>query len=128
MQVLREAAPDLFVQGSRAAVLTDRLVQLLAVLLVAQWLPRGTDDGERRRQEPLQSEVVERGDELALGEIAGAAEDDDRRGLGDAREPQPFSQRVECRGGQPLFLLDCVAAELIPQRGRDLHRVAVLLT
>ena len=64
--------------------MTDRFVQLLAVLLVAQGLPRGTDDRECRRQEPLQGEVVERGDELALGEIAGAAEDDDRRGLWDA--------------------------------------------
>jgi hypothetical protein len=59
-------------------------VQLLAVLLVAQWFPRGADDRERRRQEALQGEVVEGGNELALREIARAAEDDDRRGLGDA--------------------------------------------
>jgi hypothetical protein len=48
MKMLGEAAPDLFVQGLRAAVLRDRRVELLAVLLVAQRLPRGTDDGERR--------------------------------------------------------------------------------
>jgi len=59
-------------------------MQLLAVLLMAQRLPRCADDGERRRQEALQGEVVERGDELALREIARSAEDDDRRGLGDA--------------------------------------------
>jgi len=83
VQVLREAAPDLLVQRLRPAVLRDRLVQLVAVLLVGQRLPRGADDGERRRQETLQREVVERGNELSLGEVARAAEDDDGRGLGD---------------------------------------------
>jgi len=83
VQVLREAAPDLLVQRLRAAVLRDRLVQLVAVLLVAQRLTRGTDDGERCRKEALQREVVERGDELSLGEVARAAEDDDGRGLRD---------------------------------------------
>jgi hypothetical protein len=83
VQVLREAAPDLLVQRLRPAVLRDRLVQLVAVLLVGQRLPRGADDGERRRQETLQREVVERGNELSLGEVTRAAEDDDGRGLGD---------------------------------------------
>jgi hypothetical protein len=83
VQVLGEAAPDLLVQWPGPAVLRDRLVQLLAVLIVGQRLPRGTDDGERRGKEALQREVVERRDELALGEVARAAEDDDGRGLGD---------------------------------------------
>jgi hypothetical protein len=59
-------------------------VQLVAVLLVAQRLTRGTDDGERCRKEALEREVIKRRDELALGEVARAAEDDDGRGLGDA--------------------------------------------
>jgi hypothetical protein len=84
MKMLREAAPDLLVQWLRPAVLRDRLVELLAVFLVAQRLPRRPDDGERRGEQPLQREVVERGNELALREIARAAEDDDRRRLGDA--------------------------------------------
>jgi hypothetical protein len=84
MEVLREAAPDLLVQWLRSAVLRDRAVELLAVLLVAQRLPRCSDDSERRREQPLERKVVERWDELALSEIARAAEDDDRRGLGDA--------------------------------------------
>jgi hypothetical protein len=83
VQVLREAAPDLLVQRLRPAVLRDRFMQLVAVLLMAQWLARGADDGERRRKETLQREVVERWDELSLGEVARAAEDDDGRGLGD---------------------------------------------
>ena len=84
MQMLGEAAPDLLVQWPRPAVLRDGGVELLAILLVAHRLARGADDGKRRRQEALQREVVERGDELALSEVARAAEDDDRRGLGDA--------------------------------------------
>jgi len=58
-------------------------VQLLAVLLVRQRFSRCADDRERRREQALQREVVERGDELALREIARTPEDDDRRGLWD---------------------------------------------
>ena len=84
MKMLREAVPDLVVQRLRPAVLRDRPVELLAVLLVAQGLPRRTDDGECRGEQALEREVVQRGDELALREVARAAEDDDRRRLGDA--------------------------------------------
>jgi hypothetical protein len=84
MKMLREAVPDLLVQWLRPAVLRDRPVELLPVLLVAQRLPRRTDDGKCRWEQPLEREVVQRGDELALREIARAAEDDDRRRLGDA--------------------------------------------
>ena len=84
MQVFGEAPPDLLVQGPRPAVLRHGFVQLLAILLVAQGLARRAHDGERRGEQPLQREVVQRWDELALGEIARAAEDDDRRGLWDA--------------------------------------------
>jgi hypothetical protein len=48
MKMLREAMPDLLVQWLRPAVLRDRPVELLAVLLVAQGLPRRTDDGKCR--------------------------------------------------------------------------------
>jgi hypothetical protein len=102
MEVLGEAPPDLLIERPGAAVERDRLVQLGAVCLVRERAPRRADDRERRREEPLQGEVVKRRDELALGEVAGAAEDDDRRGLRDACEPEPFAQRVEGRGGQSL--------------------------
>jgi hypothetical protein len=39
-------------------------------LLVGQRLPRRTDDGERGWKEALEREVVERGYELALREVA----------------------------------------------------------
>jgi hypothetical protein len=84
MKVLGEAAPDLVVERPRPAVLGDRPVQLLAILLVTHRLSRRAHDGERRGKQPLQREVVERGDELALREIARPAEDDDRRRLGNA--------------------------------------------
>jgi len=58
-------------------------VQLLAVFLVRQRLSRGADDRERGGEKALEREVVERGDELPLREIARPPEDDNRRGLGD---------------------------------------------
>jgi hypothetical protein len=84
VKMLREAAPDLLVERLRPAVLRDRGVELLPVLLVAQRFSRRTDDRERRREQPLEREVIERRNELALSEIARTAEDDDRGGLGDA--------------------------------------------
>src|SRR5438067_6309906 len=103
MQMLREASPHLLVQRLRPAVLRDGGVQLLAVFLVRQRFSRGADDRERRREKALEREVVERGDELALREIARPAEDDDRGGLGDPREPKPLAQRVEGRGRQLTY-------------------------
>src|SRR5438477_205473 len=85
------------VQRLRAAVLADGRVQLVAVSLVGERLARRTDDRERRRQEPLQGEVVERGHQLAGGEVPGASEDHDGRRFGCARETQPFTQRVDDR-------------------------------
>jgi hypothetical protein len=84
VKMLSEAAPDLLVERSRPAVLRDRAMELLAVLLVAQRLAGGTDDGERGGEQPLEREVVQGGNELPLREVARAAEDDDRGGLGDA--------------------------------------------
>jgi len=84
VKMLSEAAPDLLVERSRPAVLRDRAMQLLAVLLVAQRLAGGTDDGERGGEQTLEREVVKGRNELPLREVARAAEDDDRGGLGDA--------------------------------------------
>src|SRR5439155_2208895 len=75
IQMFGEAAPDLLVQRLRAAVLADGRVQLVAVSLVGERLARRTDDRERRRQQPLQGEGVERGHQLAGGEVPGASED-----------------------------------------------------
>jgi hypothetical protein len=64
--------------------LRDRRVKLFAIALVAQRLTGGAHHGERRGEQPLEGEVIERGDELALRKIARTAEDDDRGRLGDA--------------------------------------------
>jgi hypothetical protein len=47
------------------------------------------DDGESRRQSLIASEVVNRGEQLALREITGRAEDDERRGSGCRLDAQP---------------------------------------
>jgi hypothetical protein len=59
-------------------------MELLAILLVAQRLAGGTDDGERGGEQPLEREVVKGRNELPLREVTRATEDDDRGGLGDA--------------------------------------------
>src|SRR6185369_3338966 len=41
---------------------------------------RDADDRELARQEPVGLQVVERGEELALGQVPGGAEDDDGAG------------------------------------------------
>src|SRR5438034_11100647 len=46
-------------------------------------------------------------------------------GIRESRSPSRNGFSVEVASS--LFLLHCMAAELIPERGRDLHRVAVLL-
>src|SRR5207237_3327574 len=92
-EVLGEGLPHLLVQRFGPAVLADRVVELRAVLIVGQRLARRADDREAARKEALQREAVERGHQLALGEVTRSAKDNDRRRLGRARQAQTFPQR-----------------------------------
>src|SRR5262249_26785447 len=60
--------------------LLDVVVELLAIAVVVHRGAREADDRELLRQQPLALEVVERRDELALGQVAAGAEDHDRAG------------------------------------------------
>ena len=51
---------------------------------IAQRAARHADDGELFGQQIGLKEMKERGEQLALGEVAGGAEDDENAGLGDA--------------------------------------------
>ena len=79
----------------------------------------------RSGSRPPEGERVERGEELALGQVAGGAEDDERARLGRAAQPQPLEQRVlrRVRAHRGIWarlrLLDGlhrVPAELVAQR------------
>ncbi len=96
-----ERLPDRVLRGPVAAVGVNALAQVLAELLVAEGPARETHDGELGRQEAAQLEVVERGSELALGEIAGRAEDHHGAGLRHLLEPQPLAQRIIERARRP---------------------------
>jgi hypothetical protein len=65
--------------GLAARVGLDRLLHDLAELVVGLLAARGADQVEALGQRPLVREVVERGQQLALGEVARRAEDDHRR-------------------------------------------------
>src|SRR5204862_7018375 len=49
---------------------------------------------EALRQQAPQRERVERGEELALGQVARSAEDDERAGIRRAAKAEPFEERV----------------------------------
>ena len=92
--VARERAPHLLVDRFRPAELRDRVVQLPAERVVALRAARRANDGERRGEEPLQREVVERGQQLAPREIARSAEEHERRGLRHTLKAQTLAQRI----------------------------------
>jgi len=58
--------------------LLDALLGERAVVVVAHRLAADADDRDAWRQDPVDVQVVERGQQLAAREIAAAAEDDDR--------------------------------------------------
>ena len=66
-----------------AAAADDALLHVRGEGLLER--PAGdADDREVLRQQPGLLQVIERGQELALGEVAGRAEDDDDAGIGGA--------------------------------------------
>ena len=59
---------------------------------------------KRGRQQPIARQAVERGQQLAVREIARRAEDHHHRGLGHALLRQPLAQRIRQHGVQRAAL------------------------
>jgi hypothetical protein len=79
--------------GLAARVLLDRLARHRAVVVVRDVRARHSDQVEALRQRPLMGQVVDRRQQLAVGEVPRAAEDDHRRRVD--REPlQSLDERV----------------------------------
>jgi hypothetical protein len=74
-----------------------------AEFLVGFLPPRETDDLHAGRQLAIDREVVERGDELAVGEIPGGPEDD--HGAGLRRERATRSSRKGFMNGKLVNLI-----------------------
>src|SRR5690606_14468870 len=70
------------------------LLHPLAEALVGLLAAGRADDGEAVGEEPADGEGVERRHQLALGEVAGGAEDDERARLRPPPQVQPGEERI----------------------------------
>ena len=75
-QAAGEAVPAFFVEAAAREPL-DAVTGELPVPVVVELLPADADDGDTGRKQSVDVQVVERRQELAVREIAGAAEDDE---------------------------------------------------
>jgi hypothetical protein len=116
-----------------ARVLLDRVARHGAVLVVRHLRARDPDQVETLGERAFMREVVDRGQELAVRQVAGAAEDDER-GRVDGEALESLGQRVLLlHDGHGLLRVRLllrrrvggdhrVAAELVAQRGVHLGR------
>jgi hypothetical protein len=81
-RVLLDAVPEGGVNGFAAGELLDGFAALLAVVVIGHGGARIADEREFVGQELLAGELVDGRDELALGEVAAGAEDDEDAGGG----------------------------------------------
>ena len=76
-----EPFPQIVVDGAGGKLL-EVFGDLLARIVVAHRIAADADDGKFARQQLLAGEVVERGNQLAAGQVAGKAEDHHDAGIG----------------------------------------------
>ncbi len=85
--------PEFLLDGLAGEFLR-RLLHFLAEHVVALVAPREADDHHARGQVAVGGEVVEGGHQLAVGEVAGRAEDHQGAGFGLRAVGQAFTQWV----------------------------------
>ena len=104
-----ELVPDVLAELV-AGVLLDRVLHRLAEAVVGARRPRRSDDREPLGQQVPEGERVERRHQLAHGQVAGGAEDDDRARLGAPPERQALGERVRgADGGEAAHSADLTA-------------------
>ncbi len=101
MQALREPFPNLRIESARLLALLHRLAHSLAERVVVHGGDGKPDDGELRGQQLRAGQVVERGDQLAPGQVAGSAEDDKGDGLLQSLQMRAIRLRS---GGQGRYV------------------------
>ncbi len=89
-----EILPHLGVHRLLPRELAHRLAHVARELVVGVGALGDADDAEGGRQVRAEREVVERRNELAVGEVAARAEDDHRTGLGRRLDAEPRAERV----------------------------------
>ena len=90
---LGQPVPDVLVEVV-AAELAHRVLHLVAELVVRPLGAGCADDREVLRQELAHRECVQRGEDLAVRQVAGGAEDDQHARLRRPSMPKPLEQRV----------------------------------
>ena len=97
---VQEGFQDRLVDRLGARVGADGVGGALAELLVAQVALGRADHPEARRQDALQGQVVNRRQQLALRQVAGRAEDDDQRRVGDPVLVQALAEGIGLQLGR----------------------------
>ena len=90
---LGEPLPDLGLEVV-APELADRVLHLVAELVVRPLRAGGADDRELLGEELAARERVQRREDLAVREVAGGAEDDEHARLGRPPRAEPLEQRI----------------------------------
>ena len=68
---------------------------MVAELVVGHRAPRDADDGKLRGQTLSTGQLVNRGQQLPARQIAGCAEDDERRRIRGGFDAQAVQQRID---------------------------------
>ena len=90
----RQRPPRRFIERQHPRVLLERGTELVAELGVGVWPAADAQDGELVRQEVRPPQLVERRHDLAVGEVAGRAEQDQHAWIRHALEAKALAQRV----------------------------------
>ena len=113
--------------GRDAGVGVNIVVNQLAVIVFGDFIFGETEDGEFARQQVVASQVVERGDELARGEIAGGSKDHHDAAIGGAGVLRGSFVDGERAGGDHRLLYLHMTAELLAHRGEYFFSKSVVL-
>src|SRR5215469_10572943 len=116
VQPFAEPVPNLGINAA-AGVMVDIVGKLLAKLVVRHLIVRHPDDGKIAREEIDFRQVVERGNQLAAGEVASRAKDNHNAGIGGTTR-NGRSPREHFSLGHSILLVRTVAAGFGPTSGR----------
>ena len=91
---LGERAPGGLIERQDPAVLLERRLDPVPERLVVERPAADGQHPELVRQQVRPPQVIERRQDLAMGQVAGRAEQDQHARVGDARQAEPFAQHV----------------------------------
>ncbi len=117
---LGERPPVLGLERQDARVLLQRGLDLRSVVVLVEGPPADPKDDELVGQQVGPPQLVERGHDLAMGQVAGSAHQHEDRRVRDPFEPQPLAEDVLHRLGARGPLARPGLAEILHRQGRVL--------